>query len=171
MGVLIANQTAPIEIGQCFSQFCEQSQELLVIRRNHHTGEISLDPLRWGLIPYSCQDVNGGRKLINARCETIATLPTFRDAYRLRRCIVPVDGFFEWKAIKGQKAKTTLRNRHEEWRTVWDRWHLGELEKPGVGRLGSHLRDHYDRRQRNDGRNPRPNAVDIVPRRFRTVVK
>jgi putative SOS response-associated peptidase YedK len=81
------------------------SQELLVIRRNHKTGEVSLDPLRWGLIPYWCKDPAGGRKPINAKGETVATLPTFRDAYRQRRCIVPVDGFFEWKAIKGQKAK------------------------------------------------------------------
>ena len=81
------------------------SQELLVIRRNHKTGEISLDPVRWGLIPYWCSDPKGGRKPINAKAETVSTLPMFRDAYRLRRCIVPVDGFFEWKAIKGQKAK------------------------------------------------------------------
>ena len=81
------------------------SQELLVIRRNHTTGELSLDPLRWGLIPYWCQDPTGGRKPINAKSETVDRLPTFRDAYRERRCVVPVDGFFEWKAIKGQKAK------------------------------------------------------------------
>ena len=81
------------------------SQDLLVIRRNHETGKVTLDPLRWGLIPNWCQDPMGGRKPINAKCETVHALPTFRDAYRLRRCIVPVDGFFEWKAIKGQKAK------------------------------------------------------------------
>jgi putative SOS response-associated peptidase YedK len=71
------------------------SQELLVIRRNHQTGEVSLDPLRWGLIPYWCNDPNGGRKPINAKFETVRDSPTFRDAYRKRRCIVPVDGFFE----------------------------------------------------------------------------
>src|SRR5215475_7678455 len=81
------------------------SQELLVIRRNHATGELSLDPLRWGLISYWCQDPTRGRKPINAKSETVDRLPTFRDAYRKRRCIVPVDGFFEWKAIKGQRAK------------------------------------------------------------------
>jgi hypothetical protein len=83
------------------------SQDLLVIRRNRHTGEVSLDPLRWGLIPYWCEDPNGGRKPINAKCQTVRTLPTFRDAYRRRRCIVPVDGFFEWNAIKGRYVSRT----------------------------------------------------------------
>jgi len=60
------------------------SQDLLVIRRNHQTAVVSLDPLRWGLIPYWCEDPKGGRKPINAKCETVRTLPTFRDAYQYR---------------------------------------------------------------------------------------
>lgn len=81
------------------------SQELLVIRRNRETDEVSIDPLRWGLIPYWCKDPKGGRKPINAKAETVARLPMFRDAYARRRCILPVDGFFEWRAIKGLEAK------------------------------------------------------------------
>ena len=81
------------------------SQELLVIRQNHKTGDRSLDPIKWGLIPYWCQDPSGGRKPINAKAESVSRLPTFRDAYALRRCIVPVDGFFEWRATRGARAK------------------------------------------------------------------
>jgi putative SOS response-associated peptidase YedK len=81
------------------------SQELLVIRQNHKTGERSLDLLKWGLIPNWCQDPKGGRKPINAKAEGVSMRPTFRDAYAFRRCIVPVDGFFEWRAIKGPRAK------------------------------------------------------------------
>jgi putative SOS response-associated peptidase YedK len=57
------------------------------------------------LIPYWPKDGTGGRKPINAKSETVASLPTFRDGYKHRRCIVPIDNFFEWKAIKGQKTK------------------------------------------------------------------
>ena len=103
------------------------SQDLLVIRRNRNTGEVSLDPLRWGLIPYWCGDPKGGRKLINAKSETVANLPTFRDAYRRRRCIVPVDGFFEWKAIKGQKAKQPFAIAMKDGKPfglggLWENW-------------------------------------------------
>jgi len=54
------------------------SQELLVIRENHETGERSLDLIKWGLIPYWCKDPKGGRKPINAKAETVAKLPMFR---------------------------------------------------------------------------------------------
>ncbi|MGI8852704.1 MAG: SOS response-associated peptidase [Methyloceanibacter sp.] len=77
------------------------SKELLVIRQNHKTGERSLDLLKWGMIPHWCSDSRGGRKPINAKAESVSSLPTFRDAYALRRCIVPIDGFFEWRAIRG----------------------------------------------------------------------
>lgn len=79
------------------------SQEFLVIRENHDTGQRSLDLLKWGLIPSWCHHPKGGRKPINAKAETVARLPTFRDAYQKRRCILPVDGFYEWRAAKGGK--------------------------------------------------------------------
>jgi len=81
------------------------SQELLVIRQNHKTGKRSLDLIKWGLIPHWCADPKGGRKPINAKAESVSRLPMFRDAYAQCRCIVPVDGFFEWHAIKGARAK------------------------------------------------------------------
>jgi len=65
------------------------TQELLVIRQNHKTGERSLDLLKWGLIPHSCSDPGGGRKPINAKAESVARLPSFKDAaYALRHCIL-----------------------------------------------------------------------------------
>jgi len=79
------------------------SQELLVIRQNHETGERSLDLLKWGLIPSWSKDPKDRPKPINAMAETVRSKPMFREAYRKRHCIVPVDGFFEWQATKGSK--------------------------------------------------------------------
>ena len=81
------------------------SQQFWVIRRHPDTGEYRRDRLTWGLIPYWVKEPDGGRKPINARAENVASLPSFRNAYAKRRCLVPVDNFFEWKAIKGEKAK------------------------------------------------------------------
>src|ERR1051326_7766730 len=58
----------------------------------------SLDLLRWGLIPWWAKDIKMGARCINAMAETVATKPAFRDAFaRGQRCLVPVDGFYEWK--------------------------------------------------------------------------
>src|SRR6516165_7147552 len=75
----------------------------------------------------------GGRKPINAKCETVHQLLTFRDAYRSRRCIVPVDGFFEWKAIKSQKAKQPYAIAMKDGNPfgiagLWENW-----KQPGTG--------------------------------------
>jgi putative SOS response-associated peptidase YedK len=98
---------------------------MLVIRQNHKTGERSLDLLKWGLIPYWCTDPKGGRKPINAKSETVATLPTFRDGYRLRRCILPVDGFYEWMATKGGKQPYAIAMRNGSpfgIAAIWKNW-------------------------------------------------
>jgi len=88
------------------------TQELLVIRQNHETGERSLDLLKWGLVPSRSGDPKGAPKPINAMTETVRSKPMFRDAYRKRRCIVPVDGFFEWQATKGGGCvKTQMGDR------------------------------------------------------------
>jgi putative SOS response-associated peptidase YedK len=80
-------------------------QEHWIIRRNPKTGEPMLDRLWWGLIPYWVKDAKGGRKPINAKSETVASLASFRDAYKRHRCLLPIDNFFEWRAIKGAKVK------------------------------------------------------------------
>jgi putative SOS response-associated peptidase YedK len=80
-------------------------QEHWVIRQHPKTGERTMDRLWWGLIPYWTKDPKGGRKPINVKGETVASLPSFRDAYKRRRCLLPIDSFFEWKRIEGQKVK------------------------------------------------------------------
>ena len=61
-------------------------------------GRRELQPRRWGLIPYWARDAKIGARLVNARSETAAEKPAFREALRQRRCLVPADGFYEWSA-------------------------------------------------------------------------
>jgi putative SOS response-associated peptidase YedK len=60
--------------------------------------------MRWGLIPFWAKDASVGYKMINARAETVATKPAFREALKKRRCLIPADGFYEWS--KNGKTKT-----------------------------------------------------------------
>lgn len=80
-------------------------QALWVLRQHPETGARSLGQLRWGLIPSWLQDPTGGRRPINAKAETVSSLSSFRGAYARRRCLVPVDGFFEWQARPGARSK------------------------------------------------------------------
>ena len=61
-----------------------------------------LQPMRWGFIPKWYKKPNGGPLLINARSETIAEKPAFREACRERRCLIIADGFYEWKRVEGE---------------------------------------------------------------------
>jgi len=73
---------------------CAPSQELAIIS-NQNPRELQF--FRWGLIPFWAKDPLIGNKLINSKAETIAEKPSFKNAFQRRRCLVPADGFYEWK--------------------------------------------------------------------------
>jgi putative SOS response-associated peptidase YedK len=71
-----------------------------VVRLHPETRQRHLDLLRWGLVPHWARDPKATRQPINARAETLATSPMFRDALARRRCLVPADAFYEWQATE-----------------------------------------------------------------------
>lgn len=81
------------------------TQDGLVVRRHPETGARHLDALRWGLVPRWAKDPSVGSRMINARAESLSDKPAFRDAFRRRRCLVPIDGFYEWRAESPKSPK------------------------------------------------------------------
>jgi putative SOS response-associated peptidase YedK len=79
------------------------TQQVLVVRPDNKAREWT--SMRWGLVPSWARDAKSGPPMINARAETIATKPAFRIAFKKRRCLIPADGFYEWKRIEGAKVK------------------------------------------------------------------
>ncbi len=85
-----------------------------------------IELLRWGLIPFWAKEKSIGNRLINARAETVPSKPSFRAAFKQRRCIVPVNGFFEWKKTEDGKVPhyisaadgkvLAFAGLHESWR-------------------------------------------------------
>jgi putative SOS response-associated peptidase YedK len=102
------------------------TQDAAVIReRREPKGERTLQLLRWGLIPSWAEDMKGGAKLINARAEGIAERPSFREAFRRRRCLVPADGFYEWRTEGKLKQPYLIQRRDRApiaFAGLWERW-------------------------------------------------
>jgi len=73
-----------------------------------NTGEYKLDYFNWGLIPSWAKDPEIGSRLINARSETLGEKPSFRNAFRRRRCLILADGFYEWKTVPDLKSKMPM---------------------------------------------------------------
>jgi putative SOS response-associated peptidase YedK len=90
------------------------------------SGVRRLDELRWGLVPFWAEGPPEGRPVINARCESAAEAPMFRAAYRHRRCLVPITGFYEWQPTGGRRKQAYLIRRKDgtpfALAGLWERW-------------------------------------------------
>jgi putative SOS response-associated peptidase YedK len=92
-----------------------------------NTGDKTLAMYKWGLIPSWSKDPSIGDRMINARAESLAEKPSFRNAYRRRRCLILADGFYEWKLSPGMKSKQPMYIRMKENRPfafagLWELW-------------------------------------------------
>ena len=100
------------------------TQDIAVVRRHEHSRQLAM--LRWGLIPWWAKDAKLGLSTINAKAETVASKPAFRDAFKERRCLVIADGFYEWKKLDAKtKQPYLIQMRDHEpfaFAGLWDRW-------------------------------------------------
>src|SRR3984885_6551434 len=102
------------------------TQNVAVIRQDGKSRQLSL--MRWGLVPTWSKDPKAGPPLINARSETVATKPSFRTAFKRRRCLIPADGFYEWQKQADSKTKIPhyirmAKDRAFAFAGLWETWH------------------------------------------------
>lgn len=92
-----------------------------------------LTALQWGLVPYWAKDPSIGNRMINAKAETLAEKPSFKQALARRRCLIPADGFYEWqKKAQGPSQPLYIRRRDGglfAFAGLWEEWHSPEGEK------------------------------------------
>ncbi|QDU39428.1 Putative SOS response-associated peptidase YedK [Maioricimonas rarisocia] len=102
------------------------SQPIAVVRFDENRTPREWDLLRWGLIPSWAKDSKIGYKMINARGETVASKPSFRAAFKRRRCLIPADGFYEWeKRDEGPKQPWYMTQPDGEpfaFAGLWESW-------------------------------------------------
>lgn len=100
------------------------SQDIATVRQDRD-GRRALSMDRWGLVPHWAVDPAVGNRLINARAESVATKPAFRDALRSRRCLVPADGFYEWSGHGAARRPYLFRRSDRAMIGIaglYDRW-------------------------------------------------
>ena len=93
------------------------SENISVLVSN--SGKRKLGQMRWGFVPHWCKSVADGPLLFNARAETLAEKPAFRDACRKRRCLIPADGFYEWEKKVGSKSKPFYVRRSDRQQMIF----------------------------------------------------
>jgi putative SOS response-associated peptidase YedK len=101
------------------------TQAVAAVRATAEAGKRELCYFRWGLIPSWANDPAIGNRLINARSETAANKPSFRSAFRQRRCLILADGFYEWEKLGGRKQPYYFRMRYGKpfaFAGLWERW-------------------------------------------------
>lgn len=107
------------------------SQKILALVRREQ--ENVLDLFHWGLVPFWAKDISMGSRLINARAETVASKPSFRTAFKKRRCLILADGFYEWKKVKNKKQPFFLTLPDETpfaFAGLWEAWdNKGKADK------------------------------------------
>ena len=115
------------------------SQEAAVVRADR-SGRRRLSMLRWGLIPAWAKDPRIGHKLINARAETARIKPSFRAAFASRRCLIPADGFYEWKrtGARRQPWLVGMKDRGPfAFAGLWEHWMVRDGAEPTDASAGS----------------------------------
>ena len=102
------------------------TQQVAIIRQHPTQPRRIFSHVRWGLIPYWAKDPSSGMKTINAMSETAAEKPAFRDALRFRRCLIPADGFYEWKRLRATEKQPyqfqMVDGSPFAFAGLWERW-------------------------------------------------
>jgi len=100
------------------------TQRVPVVRADPRTGREWAE-VRWGLVPHWAKEASIGARMINARSETVAEKPAFRNAVRRRRCLIPADGFYEWQRVGQAKVPHYIHFRDHRpfaFAGLWERW-------------------------------------------------
>lgn len=141
-GTDLDQRAIAIQFGISFEEFSETrlplrlpswniapSQNVLSVRSQPETGAFQLDAFKWGLVPSWAKDQKIAYKTINARVETVDTSPSYRGAFKKRRCLIVADGFYEWKRAGNAKQPYAIQRQDGSpfaFAGLWEAWRQSE---------------------------------------------